>query len=99
MLSTMIMFGIIQGLHIVREDEEEKIEKRKKRKGSRDMAWEEQQPERRRREPPRFEEVPRQRTGKNKDRVRNREFAWITYFLSSFYCNDGIHHLLCRVPR
>ena len=51
MLSTMIMFGIIQGLYIVREDEEEKIEKRKKRKGSRDMAWEEQQPERRRREP------------------------------------------------
>ena len=31
MLSTMIMFGIIQGLYILREDEEEKIERKKER--------------------------------------------------------------------
>ena len=32
MLSTMIMFGIIQGLYIIREDEEEEREKEKLRK-------------------------------------------------------------------
>ena len=32
MLSTMIMFGIIQGLYIIREDEEEEREKVKLRK-------------------------------------------------------------------
>ena len=31
MLSTMIMFGIIQGLYILREDEEAKLEKKKER--------------------------------------------------------------------
>ena len=32
MLSTLIMFAIIQGLYILREDEEESIERRKKEK-------------------------------------------------------------------
>ena len=69
-LSTMIMFGIIQGLYILREDEEEKLEQEKRRKerksrngmgrtASRKAAAVE----------PRFEEVPRQRARK-KPRTR-----------------------------
>ena len=44
------------------------------------MAWEEQQPERRRREPRGSKKSRNRGQAKNKDRVRNREFAWITYF-------------------
>ena len=44
------------------------------------MAWEEQQPERRRREPRGSKKSRGRGQAKNKDRVRNREFAWITYF-------------------
>ena len=44
------------------------------------MAWEEQQPERRRREPRGSKKSRGRVQAKNKDRVRNREFAWITYF-------------------
>ena len=69
MLSTMIMFGIIQGLYIVREDEEEQIEKEKER--GLNMAWEEQQASKASKSGPRFEEVPRQRTGK-KQRPRTK---------------------------
>lgn len=60
MLSTMIMFGIIQGLYILREDEEENIEKRRELRRGR-------QPERlppkkqHRRKKTVFEEVPKQR--------------------------------------
>ncbi|HIY62261.1 MAG TPA: FtsW/RodA/SpoVE family cell cycle protein [Candidatus Mediterraneibacter stercoripullorum] len=64
MLSTMIMFGIIQGLYIVREDEEAKIEIRKERefrdvsgRTTRKKAAENK---------PRFEEVPKQRTRQRK---------------------------------
>src|SRR5699024_983869 len=62
MLSTMIMFGIIQGLYIVREDEEEQIEKEKERESrhgvGRTAAGKASKGV------PKFEEVPRQRTGK-----------------------------------
>lgn len=70
MLSTMIMFGIIQGLYIIREDEEEIIEKRRERairnesarrttKKSR-QAGAQPKPQNRKQKP-RFEEVPKQR--------------------------------------
>lgn len=76
MLSTMIMFGIIQGLYIVREDEEEKLKKEKQRKERkskngvgrtvpRKTAKKRPEPE------PRFEEVPKQRTRK-KARTRSK---------------------------
>lgn len=57
MLSTMIMFGIIQGLYIVREDEEEKLEKER---GSGDGMGR-RAPRKAQKNEPRFEEVPRQR--------------------------------------
>lgn len=61
-LSTMIMFGIIQGLYILREDEEEIIEKRRERefRGSEEpqrRSSEKKQPKKK----PAFEEVPKQR--------------------------------------
>ena len=69
MLSTMIMFGIIQGLYIVREDEEEQIEKEKERELryglGRTTAGKTPK------SAPRFEEVPRQRTRK-KQRPRTK---------------------------
>lgn len=69
MLSTMIMFGIIQGLYIVREDEEEQIEKEKERELryglGRTAAGKTPK------SAPRFEEVPRQRTRK-KQRPRTK---------------------------
>ena len=70
MLSTMIMFGIIQGLYILREDEEAKIEKKKERelrdesgKTTRKNAAKSK---------PRFEEVPKQRT-RQKQRARAKQ--------------------------
>ena len=61
MLSTMIMFGIIQGLYILREDEEEIIEKRRERELRRSeqpgKAPRKKQPGKK----PAFEEVPKQR--------------------------------------
>lgn len=67
MLSTMIMFGIIQGLYIIREDEEEQIERKKER----ELRDEPRKTNRRNtaKTGPRFEEVPKQRTRK-KQRVR-----------------------------
>lgn len=44
------------------------------------MAWEEQQPEKRRRAPRDSKKSPGRERVKNKDRVRNKEFARITYF-------------------
>ena len=69
-LSTMIMFGIIQGLYILREDEEEKLEQeklRKERKSRNGMGR--TAPRKAAKNEPRFEEVPRQRTRK-KPRAR-----------------------------
>ena len=59
MLSTMIMFGIIQGLYIVREDEEEIIEKKRER-ALKDEARRKakKQPAKQKKT---FEEVPKQR--------------------------------------
>lgn len=62
MLSTMIMFGIIQGLYILREDEEEIIEKRReseirRNEPGRKNPGKRQSP----RKKPAFEEVPKQR--------------------------------------
>lgn len=57
-LSTMIMIGIIQGFYIIREDEEEMMEKRREREG----RYEKKRPERRKlRTDDAFEEVPKQR--------------------------------------
>ena len=51
LLSTLIMFAIIQGLYIVREDEEEKIErKRKEREQERELQLELERKEKKRRE-------------------------------------------------
>lgn len=74
MLSTMIMFGIIQGLYILREDEEEIIEKRRERELRRSEPHKgqprkkqppRQQPKQQPKQPPKkrpaFEEVPQQR--------------------------------------
>ena len=69
-LSTMIMFGIIQGLYILREDEEEKLEQeklKKERKSRNGMGR--TAPRKAAENEPRFEEVPRQRTRK-KPRAR-----------------------------
>lgn len=69
MMSTMIMFGIIQGLYILREDEVEKIEKEKERESKnglgRAAAGKAQKGA------PKFEEVPKQRTRK-KQRPRTK---------------------------
>ena len=72
MLSTMIMFGIIQGLYILREDEEEKLEqeKRKKERKSRNGMGR-TAPRKTAKSGPRFEEVPRQRARK-KERTRSK---------------------------
>lgn len=69
MLSTMIMFGIIQGLYIVREDEEEQIEKEKERELKHGLGR--TAASKASKSGPRFEEVPRQRTGK-KQRPRTK---------------------------
>lgn len=70
MLSTMVMFGIIQGLYIIREDEEEIIEKKRERairnesarRGSKKSRQTKAQPRQKEGKPkPRFEEVPKQR--------------------------------------
>lgn len=65
MLSTMIMFGIIQGLYIIREDEEEEREKeqlRKERKRKNGVGR--TAPRKTAKSGPKFEEVPRQRPRK-----------------------------------
>lgn len=60
MLSTMIMFGIIQGLYILREDEEEMIEK-KREKALRDEARRKAKKRPAAKQKKTFEEVPKQR--------------------------------------
>ena len=64
MLSTMIMFGIIQGLYIVREDEEEKREKEKEAQDGLGRAAARKKRTEVRKNGTKFEEVPRQRTRK-----------------------------------
>ena len=71
MLSTMIMFGIIQGLYIVREDEEEKIEKEKEKERKSRHGMGRTAAGKTQKRAPQFEEVPRQRTGK-KQRPRSK---------------------------
>ena len=64
-LSTMIMFGIIQGLYILREDEEEELEQeklKKERKSRNGMGR--TAPRKAPKNGPKFEEVPKQRTRK-----------------------------------
>ncbi|MGC4019744.1 MAG: FtsW/RodA/SpoVE family cell cycle protein [Muricomes sp.] len=61
MLSSMIMFGIIQGLYILREDEEEIIEKRREREVRRSESSEKKPRKKQQRKKPAFEEVPKQR--------------------------------------
>lgn len=77
MMSTMIMFGIIQGLYILREDEEIRQERQKGRKKERetiDGTGKKRSPAKAKTKP-KFEEVPKQRTRDNrgtrtKQRVR-----------------------------
>lgn len=59
MLSTMIMFGIIQGLYILREDEEAKIERRRERELRYESSGTTKKKTRKRKT--QFEEVPKQR--------------------------------------
>lgn len=61
LLSTMIMFGIIQGLYILREDEEEEMLERKKERKSRNESGRSPKPKMGRNKP-RFEDVPKERT-------------------------------------
>lgn len=77
LLSTMIMFGIIQGLYIVREDEEVAIEEariEKKRERERELRNVSGRKTERRpaQKKPKFEEVPRQRT-QQKQRTRSKQ--------------------------
>ena len=83
MLSTMIMFGIIQGLYILREDEEEELEQKKleQKKLKQNRLRKERKSQdglgrtAARKKPqgePRFEEVPRQRT-QNAKRPRPKQ--------------------------
>lgn len=71
MLSTMIMFGIIQGLYILREDEEEKYEKERKASDGLGRTTPRKAKKAASKSGPKFEEVPRQRTRKRK-RTRTR---------------------------
>ena len=61
LLSTMIMFGIIQGLYIVREDEEKRLEMERKRERTLRNEHKKSTPQRKKRSKPTFEEVPKQR--------------------------------------
>lgn len=59
LLSTMIMFGIIQGLYIVREDEEKKLERKRERTRKNDRRKTSQTKTKKSKKT--FEEVPKQR--------------------------------------
>lgn len=59
LLSTMIMFGIIQGLYIVREDEEKKLERKRERTRKNDRRKTSQTKAKKSKKT--FEEVPKQR--------------------------------------
>lgn len=61
LLSTMIMFGIIQGLYIVREDEEKRLEMERKRERMLRNESKRLPQQRKKRTKPTFEEVPKQR--------------------------------------
>ena len=69
MLSTMIMFGIIQGLYILREDEEEKIERKKERELRNELGR--STARKTAKTGPKFEAVPRQRP-RQKQRTRSK---------------------------
>ena len=69
MLSTMIMFGIIQGLYILREDEEEKLVQKKEREQINELGRSTRQT--RAKTGPKFEEVQRQRP-RQKQRSRSK---------------------------
>lgn len=70
MLSTMIMFGIIQGLYILREDEEAKLERKREREIKDEPGRTSRQKSEKQK--PRFEEVPKQRTQQRK-RARSKQ--------------------------
>ncbi len=70
MLSTMIMFGIIQGLYILREDEEEQRERKRERELKDEPGRTSRQNTAKQK--PRFEEVPKQRT-RQKQRARSKQ--------------------------
>ena len=71
MLSTMIMFGIIQGLYILREDEEEKYEQERKASNGLGRTAPRKTRKAAQKGGTKFEEVPKQRTSK-KQRARTR---------------------------
>lgn len=70
MLSTMIMFGIIQGLYIVRGDEEARIERKRERELKNESGR--TTGKKTAKSKPRFEEVPKQRT-RQKQRARAKQ--------------------------
>lgn len=61
MLSTMIMFGIIQGLYIIREDEEQSLERKRERAIRNERSGATKKNQKNGKQKPRFEEVPKQR--------------------------------------
>ena len=80
-LSTMIMFGIIQGLYILREDEEEKLEQeklKKERKSRNGMGR--TAPRKAAKNDRDSRKSPDRGRAKSRERAQNKEFAWITYF-------------------
>ena len=100
MLSTMIMFGIIQGLYIIREDEEEEREKEKLRKERKRKNGVGRTAPRKTAKDRKFEEVPRQRPEKKRERAQNRDFAKITYFFVVVVpCVDGVPPFISHLVR
>lgn len=89
LLSTLIMFAIIQGLYIVREDEEESIE-RKKKNNSYELRKEElrQQKKQERSQMSRKERKEQsklEKKEKKKKREVNKEFARVTYVFVALF--------------
>ena len=92
LLSTLIMFAIIQGLYILREDEEEIIERKKKEQQIRQLRAERSRKQRT--QEARREQLSRQRAPerpkrrqapRKKKRARNKEFARVTYVFVALF--------------
>ena len=77
MLSTMIMFGIIQGLYTIREDEEEEREKErlKKRKEKKKWRGKNSAPKDRQKADRNSKKSQDRGRGKKRERAQNKEFS------------------------
>ena len=87
MLSTMIMFGIIQGLYIIREDEEEEIIEKKRERANRNEPRRtakkkptQSKPKQQRPSGTEPERPKQKRKSRRSRRSLNKEFARVTYF-------------------